>query len=194
MKLIFATHNQNKLSEIKSQLPNNIEILSLQDLSFNQEIPEPYHTLEENAAIKANTIFNCFKEACFSDDTGLFVPALNGLPGVQSARYSGPKATSESNMDKLLKALENISDRKAYFQTTIALKTAAEIKYFTGKVHGTIALGKKGNGGFGYDPIFIPDNYTKSFAELPSEIKQKIGHRGKAIRSLITYIKSHKFQ
>ena len=167
MKLIFATHNQNKLSEIKSQLPNNIEILSLRDLSFNQEISEPYHTLEENAAIKANTIFNSFKEACFSDDTGLFVPALNGLPGVQSARYSGPTATSESNMDKLLKALENSTDRKAYFQTTIALKTAAEIKYFTGKVHGTIALGKKGNGGFGYDPIFIPDNYTKSFAELP---------------------------
>jgi XTP/dITP diphosphohydrolase len=193
MKLIFATHNQNKFTEIKSQLPANIEILSLQDVAFSQEIPEPYLTLEENAATKANTIFNFFKEACFSDDTGLFVPALNGAPGVHSARYSGPEATPNGNMVKLLKALENTKDRKAYFQTTIALKTVSEIKYFTGKVHGSIALSKKGIGGFGYDPIFIPENYSESFAELPLEIKQKIGHRGKAISALIAYLKDLSF-
>lgn len=188
MKLIFATHNQNKLNEIKSQLPTNIDILSLKELSFSQEIPEPYLTLEENAATKANTIFNCFNEACFSDDTGLFVPALNGAPGVHSARYSGPNASASANMNKLLKALEHITDRKAYFQTTIALKTANDLIYFTGKVYGSIALSKKGNGGFGYDPIFIPENQSESFAELPLAIKQKIGHRGKAISALIAYL------
>ncbi|MDB4172453.1 RdgB/HAM1 family non-canonical purine NTP pyrophosphatase [Flavobacteriaceae bacterium] len=188
MKLIFATHNQNKLNEIKSQLPTNIDILSLKELSFSQEIPEPYLTLEENAATKANTIFNCFNEACFSDDTGLFVPAINGAPGVHSARYSGPNASASANMNKLLKALEHITDRKAYFQTTIALKTANDLIYFTGKVYGSIALSKKGNGGFGYDPIFIPENQSESFAELPLAIKQKIGHRGKAISALIAYL------
>ena len=188
MKLIFATHNQNKLNEIKSQLSTNIDILSLKELSFSQEIPEPYLTLEENAATKANTIFNCFNEACFSDDTGLFVPALNGAPGVHSARYSGPNASASANMNKLLKALEHITDRKAYFQTTIALKTANDLIYFTGKVYGSIALSKKGNGGFGYDPIFIPENHSESFAELPLAIKQKIGHRGKAISALIAYL------
>jgi len=188
MKLIFATHNQNKLNEIKSQLPTNIDILSLKELSFSQEIPEPYLTLEENAATKANTIFNCFNEACFSDDTGLFVPALNGAPGVHSARYSGPNASASANMNKLLKALEHITDRKAYFQTTIALKTANDLIYFTGKVYGSIALSKKGNGGFGYDPIFIPENHSESLAELPLAIKQKIGHRGKAISALIAYL------
>lgn len=188
MTLIFATHNKNKLLEIQSQLPHPFELQSLKDLAYFKNIPEPYLTVEENAATKANTIYNAFSCACFSDDTGLFVNALEGAPGVFSARYAGENAKADQNMDKLLKAMTFATDRSAYFKTCIALKLDHEIKYFSGVVHGSIAKAKKGAQGFGYDPIFIPEGYQESFAELPLEIKQKIGHRGKAIKQLIDYL------
>lgn len=190
MELIFATHNSNKLKEVISQLPTHIKIHSLTHLGFHKEIPEPYNTLEANATTKAEALYHAFKLSCFSDDTGLFVPILNGAPGVFSARYAGENATPAQNINKLLAALKGKKDRKAYFKTVIALKTHNFIIYFKGSVHGVIAEAPVGIGGFGYDPIFIPSGYTKSFAQLPLHIKQQIGHRGKAISKLVSYLKT----
>jgi|AntAceMinimDraft_6_1070360.scaffolds.fasta_scaffold02288_6 XTP/dITP diphosphohydrolase len=191
MNLIFATHNLNKFKEIKSQMPQHIHLQSLSDLNYNKNIPEPFESLEENAAIKANTIHREFNKNCFSDDTGLFVSALGGAPGVFSARYAGEKASTLDNINKLLTALEQKEDRSAYFKTVIVLKIDSNTHYFEGVVKGYIAKKIAGTNGFGYDPVFVPEGYKASFAQLPLITKHKIGHRGKAINALIEFLKTN---
>ncbi|PHQ61671.1 MAG: non-canonical purine NTP pyrophosphatase [Maribacter sp.] len=190
MELVFATHNSNKLKEVQLLLPRQISLLSLKDIGCHEEIPETGATLEENARIKANYVTDNYGLPCFADDTGLLVDALNGAPGVHSARYAGEQKNSEDNMDKLLSELKNIKDRSAKFTTIITLNLKTERKIFEGTVKGTIIHQKKGNKGFGYDPIFKPADYNTTFAELPLAIKNKISHRGKAIQQLVQYLKS----
>ncbi|MGB5497317.1 MAG: non-canonical purine NTP diphosphatase [Maribacter sp.] len=190
MKLVFATHNANKVKEVQAMLPPHISLLSLTDIGCQEEILETGKTLEENAILKANYITQKFSYPCFADDTGLIVDSLDGAPGVYSARYAGEGNDANDNMDKLLFELRNIEDRRAKFETVIALNLKNEQYIFTGKVNGEIVHRKKGEKGFGYDPIFKPEGYTKTFAELPLEEKNKIGHRGKAIQKLIMHLKS----
>ena len=188
MKLVFATHNENKVKEVKSLLPPNFEILSLNDIGCFDEIPEISETIEGNAKLKAAYVKTNFGLDCFADDTGLVVPALNNEPGVYSARYAGPNKNASDNINKLLTNLHNITNRDAHFKTVIALAISSEIKFFTGTCKGTITFEKKGNLGFGYDPIFQPNNFKQTFAEITLEQKNKIGHRGKAVRLLIDYL------
>lgn len=190
MKLVFATHNQNKVKEVQALLPENLSLLSLTDIGCTTEIKETGNTLEENAILKADFVTQNFGYPCFADDTGLLVKALNGAPGVYSARYAGKQANANDNMDKLLKALTSAQDRSARFETVIVLNLTGEQHIFTGKVEGEIINEKKGKKGFGYDPIFKPKGYTETFAELPLAVKNKISHRGKAIQQLITYLNS----
>ncbi|MRH99914.1 non-canonical purine NTP diphosphatase [Kriegella sp. EG-1] len=189
MKLVFATHNQNKLKEVQLLLPNHITLLSLDDIGCTEEIAETAETLEGNAKIKADYVTKNYGLSCFADDTGLLVDALNGAPGVYSARYAGEQKNDEDNINKLLKTLTN-ENRSAHFKTVIALNLNNESYFFEGKVFGTISKKKSGIEGFGYDPIFIPKEFKKTFAELPISIKNKISHRGKAIHKLITYLKT----
>ena len=188
MKLVFATHNKNKVKEVKSLLPPNFEILSLNDIGCFDEIPETSPTIEGNAKLKAAYVKANFGLDCFADDTGLEVPVLNNEPGVHSARYAGTQKNSLDNMNKLLTNLKNVTNRDAHFKTVIALSISSEIKFFTGICKGTITFEKKGNLGFGYDPIFQPNNFKQTFAEITLEQKNKIGHRGKAVRLLIDYL------
>lgn len=188
MELVFATHNKNKVKEVQAILPPHISLLSLTDIGCLEEIPETGKTLEENAILKANYITRNFGYPCFADDTGLIVDALNGAPGVYSARYAGKSRDANANMDKLLIELKRAKDRKAQFETVIALNLNEEQHIFKGEIEGKIINEKRGEQGFGYDPIFIPNGYSKTFAELPSEIKNKISHRGLAIQKLITYL------
>jgi len=190
MKLVFATHNENKVKEVQAILPPHISLLSLTDIGCLEEIPETGKTLVENAILKANYITKKFNYPCFADDTGLVVDALDGAPGVYSARYAGENRDATDNMNKLLMELRYLKDRKAKFETVIALNLNNEQYIFTGKVDGLIIHEKRGEKGFGYDPIFKPNGYTKTFAELPLEVKNKIGHRGKAIQKLIFHLKS----
>ena len=190
MKLVFATHNENKVKEVQAILLPHISLLSLTDIGCLEEIPETGKTLEENAILKANYITQKFSFPCFADDTGLVVDALDGAPGVYSARYAGESRGANANMSKLLNELNHIKDRSARFETVIALNLNNEQYIFTGKVEGEITNKKSGEKGFGYDPIFKPLGYTKTFAELPLELKNKIGHRGKAIQKLILYLQS----
>jgi len=189
MKLVFATHNQNKFNEVKELLPPYIELVSLTDIDCYDEIPETAKTLEGNAQLKADFVTQHYGLPCFADDTGLLVDALNGAPGVFSARYAGAHKSAGDNMNKLLSALKNESNRLAHFKTAIALNLKKEKIIFTGIVTGTIAVEKLGEEGFGYDPIFIPSGYEKTFAELPLNIKNKISHRGKAIQELLNHLK-----
>ena len=191
MELVFATHNTNKLKEVKELFPQNITLLSLTDIGCHEEIPETGTTLEANALIKANYVFNKYNLPCFADDTGLLVDALNGAPGVYSARYAGEHRNSEDNMDKLLTALDGAEHRAAHFQTVIALNLHMEQHFFHGKVDGVIIHEKKGKNGFGYDPIFKPNGYDQTFAKLPLSIKNEIGHRGKAIAKLAFFLKEN---
>ena len=188
MKLVFATHNENKVKEVKSLLPPNVELLSLNDIGCFDEIPETSPTIEGNAQLKVAYVKTNFGLDCFADDTGLEVPALNNEPGVYSARYAGPNKNASNNINKLLNNLQNITNRDAYFKTVIALGVSSQIKLFTGICKGTIIFEKKGNLGFGYDPIFQPNNFKQTFAEITLEQKNKIGHRGKAVRLLIDYL------
>ena len=205
MKIVFATNNQHKLDEIRSILGNNYEILSLADIDCHEEIPETGHTLEENAWQKAQYIFDKYHVSCFADDTGLEVEALNGAPGIYSARYAsmegqGERAASHdsnANMERLLRELGENNNRKAQFRTVIALilqrresrDESRETKItFEGIVEGHIAREKSGVGGFGYDPIFIPDGYDKSFADLGSDIKNTISHRARAVKKLAEFL------
>lgn len=190
MKLVFATHNQNKVKEVQALLPPTISLLSLSDIGCNEEIPETGKTLEENAILKADFVTNTYGYPCFADDTGLLVNALNGAPGVYSARYAGEQKNSDDNMDKLLSELASKKDRTARFETIIALNLKNRQHLFKGVVEGVILTEKKGERGFGYDPIFKPSSYEKTFAELPLEVKNKISHRGRAIHQLLTYLKS----
>ena len=189
MELIFATHNQNKVKEISAILPSIIKLKSLNDLNFTDQIPETSKTLKGNALIKARTIFNKFQRDCFADDTGLEVEALNGAPGVYSARYAGNKKRDEDNMYKLLKELRNHDNTKAQFRTVIALIYNHKEFIFEGIIKGKIIKEIKGGNGFGYDPIFQPENHLLSFAELSTEKKNKISHRAIAFRKLIDFLK-----
>jgi XTP/dITP diphosphohydrolase len=188
MKLVFASNNKNKIKEIQSILNGSIQLLSLSEIGCYEEIPETAATIEGNAILKANYVTEKYGYDCFADDTGLEVNALNGEPGVYSARYAGEQKDSNDNMNKLLEALKNQSDRSAQFKTVIALNLKGTQYLFTGIVKGTITLDKTGNQGFGYDPVFQPENYTETFAELTSEIKNKISHRAKATRQLIDFL------
>ncbi|MEQ3500316.1 MULTISPECIES: non-canonical purine NTP diphosphatase [Tenacibaculum] len=190
MKLVFATNNLNKLAEVQKMLPNSIELLSLKDIDCFDDIEETATTLEGNAKIKANYITEKFGYNCFADDTGLEVEALNGEPGVYSARYAGEPANAENNMQKLLTALNNKTDRNAQFRTSICLNLDGKQFLFDGVCKGTILTSKQGEQGFGYDPIFQPEGYNKSFAEMTSEEKNKISHRGLAIQQLVAFLKS----
>ena len=192
MNLVFASNNKNKIKEIQSILPETIKILSLEEIGCHEEIPETAYTIEGNAILKANYVTEKYGYDCFADDTGLEVTALNGEPGVYSARYAGEQRDANDNMNKLLEALSGKSDRSAQFKTVIALNLKGEQSLFTGIAKGTITLNKTGNQGFGYDPIFQPENYSETFAELSSEIKNKISHRGKATQQLIDYLNSIK--
>ncbi|MEA3316354.1 MAG: non-canonical purine NTP diphosphatase [Bacteroidota bacterium] len=188
MKLIFATNNTNKLKEIKNILNTDFDILSLKDIDCYNEIPEDHDTLEENASQKAWYIYNKYKINCFADDTGLEVDALNGEPGVYSARYAGKNRSFDDNNNKLLKKLEGAKNRKARFRTIISLIIDGKETKFEGIVNGEILAEKQGEKGFGYDPIFKPENYNVSFAEMKMDIKNKISHRGRAIKKLVNYL------
>lgn len=190
MNLVFASNNKNKIKEIQSILPETIKILSLEEIGCYEEIPETAYTIEGNAILKANYVTEKYGYDCFADDTGLEVTALNGEPGVYSARYAGEQRDANDNMNKLLEALSGKSDRSAQFKTVIALNLKGKQSLFTGIAKGTITLNKTGNQGFGYDPIFQPENYSETFAELSSEVKNKISHRGKATRQLIDFLNS----
>ncbi|WP_430907423.1 non-canonical purine NTP diphosphatase [Maribacter sp. 2-571] len=190
MQLVFATHNTNKLQEVEKLLPASISLLSLTAIGCNEDIAETGTTLEANARLKADHVANTYGMSCFADDTGLLVNSLNGAPGVYSARYAGTQKSAEDNMELLLRNLKDVSDRSAAFQTVIALRLKEELHTFKGVVKGEITLEKKGTKGFGYDPIFRPEGYTKTFAELPLSVKNEIGHRGKAIKALLEFLKT----
>lgn len=190
MKLVFASNNQNKIKEIKSMLPLEIEILSLQDIGCVVDIPETADTIEGNALLKANFIKRHYGYDCFADDSGLEVQALNQAPGVYSARYAGPERDDAANMTKLLQDLEPFSDRSAQFKTVIALHFQGEQKIFTGIVTGSILNQPVGDQGFGYDPIFQADTMDKSFAQITLEQKNKVSHRAKALIQLTEFLKN----
>jgi len=187
MTLVFATHNQNKFQEVKLLLPAHIELLSLTDIECYDEIPETEETIEGNAILKAAYVKENYSLDCFADDTGLEVTALNGEPGVYSARYAGVGNNAKANMMKLLKNLEGVEERSALFKTVIALSLKNEMHLFTGICEGKIISAGRGENGFGYDPIFQPNGYNQTFAEITSEEKGKISHRGKAIQQLLAY-------
>jgi XTP/dITP diphosphohydrolase len=188
-KLIFATNNANKVKEINVLLDETFEVLSLKDLNFEEELEEDFETLQENAQQKANFIFEKLNLPCFSEDSGLEINALGGNPGVHTAHYSGSRDAND-NMDLVLQQLENQQDRSAQFRTVICLKTAEGEHFFEGICKGTITLEKsKGEHGFGYDPIFTPDGFDVTFADLEKTAKSNISHRGQAMRKLIDFLK-----
>jgi len=184
---IFATHNSHKAQELKAMLPQ-LQIKTLIDLNHQDEIAETASDLKGNALIKAQKIHDLFGEAVIADDTGLEVNALNGAPGVRSARYAGEPKNDIKNLEKLLEALKGEENRKAQFRTVICLLNKEKMLYFEGVVKGTISEKPAGTGGFGYDPVFIPDGYSKSFAELSPEVKNRISHRGIAVQKLVQYL------
>lgn len=188
MQLVFASNNKNKIKEIQQLLPDSIEILSLESIGCHEEIPETAETIEGNAIIKANYVTEKYGYNCFADDTGLEIEALNGEPGVYSARYAGEQKNANDNMDKVLNALGDSNNRTAQFKTVIALNINGEQQLFTGIAKGEITIEKSGNQGFGYDPIFRPEGYQETFADLELDIKNKISHRGKATQMLISYL------
>ena len=188
-KIVFATNNKHKLDEIREILGERFEIVSLKDIGCDVDIPETGNTLEDNALQKAEYIKQHYGMDCFADDTGLEVEALNGAPGVHSARYAeGTDHDSNANMDKLLKELGNNNNRKARFRTVIALLLNGETYQFEGIVNGHIAYEKNGTEGFGYDPIFVPEGYDHSFAELGMDIKNRISHRARAVKKLADFL------
>ena len=190
MKLVFASNNQNKIKEIQQMLPESITILSLENIGCTENIPETADTIEGNAIQKANYVTEKYGYDCFADDTGLEVEALNGEPGVYSARYAGEQKDANDNMDKLLTNLENKTNRKAQFKTVVALNINKNQHLFTGIVKGNIIKEKIGTQGFGYDPIFVAENDTRTFAELSIEEKAIISHRGLAVKQLIDFLTS----
>ena len=190
MKLVFATNNLNKLSEIQSLVPEEIEILSLKDIDCNEELPETSSTLEGNALEKATYVFKNYGYNCFADDTGLEIDALNGEPGVYSARYAGENCVAEDNMTLVLQKLEGITQRTCIFRTVIALVIDDKQTLFEGSFSGVIKETRSGVEGFGYDPIFMPIGFKKTFAEMNQNEKGSISHRGKAVNKLVEYLDS----
>jgi XTP/dITP diphosphohydrolase len=189
MKLVFATNNKHKLQEVRDIVGNRVEVLSLADINCYDDIPETADTLQGNALIKARHIYGKYGIDCFADDTGLEVEALGGAPGVYSARYAGEECDSEANMRKLLENLTGKSNRNAQFRTVIALIIDGKEILFDGIVKGTIATEKRGDSGFGYDPIFIPEGHTESFAQMSGEMKNSMSHRFRATRQLGDFLK-----
>ncbi|MFV0417653.1 MAG: non-canonical purine NTP diphosphatase [Dysgonomonas sp.] len=187
-KLVFATNNAHKLEEVRAVVKNKFEILSLQDINCIEDIAETGTTLEENALIKVRYVKEKYGYDCFGDDTGLEVDALDGAPGVYSARYAGGDHDAKANMRKLLKALDGISDRKARFRSVIALIMDGKEYLFDGKIEGSIIAEEKGSAGFGYDPVFMPNGYTQTFAELGNDIKNNISHRALAVKALCEFL------
>lgn len=187
-KLIFATNNQNKVEEIKSVIGDMFQVISLKEAGIDIDIPEPHDTLEENAGEKSRTIYRLTGEDCFSEDTGLETEALNGEPGVKSARYAGEGKDANDNIEKLLLALKGIENRKARFRTVISLIIDGNEQLFSGVCEGRICHEPKGKKGFGYDSIFIPDGDTRTFGEMGLEDKNKFSHRKKATNKLITFL------
>ena len=188
-KLVVATNNAHKLEEISAILGDEMELLSLKDINCHADIPETANTLEGNARQKAMYIYENYGMDCFADDTGLEVDALNGAPGVFSARYAGDGHDSEANMEKLLKELKGKENRKAQFRTAICLIMEGKEYLFEGIVKGEIIAEKRGGAGFGYDPIFVPEGYEQTFAELGNDIKNTISHRARAVENLCTFLK-----
>ena len=188
MKLNFATNNKHKLQEVREVLGDSFLVESLQSLGINEDIPEDQLTLEGNALQKARFLYDRTGEDCFADDTGLEVEALNGAPGVHSARYAGESKNSLDNMALLLKNMEGVKNRKARFRTVIALILNGEEYLFEGVVNGVITEQPRGAAGFGYDPLFVPDGYTTTFAEMDSEAKNAISHRGLAVEKLAAFL------
>jgi XTP/dITP diphosphohydrolase len=190
MKIVFATNNLHKLNEIKSIILNGIEIISLSEIGCKDEIPETGATLEANASQKSFYVFEKYGCNCFADDTGLEIDALNNRPGVYSARYAGENCNFEDNMNKVLSEMQNVDNRKACFRTIISLIISGREIQFEGKVEGTILKEKHGQKGFGYDPIFQPDGYEQTFAEMPPDLKNSISHRAEAVKKLIHYLET----
>lgn len=188
--IVFATNNQHKVNEIKALLGNAFEIITLKDAGITIDIPEPYDTLEENARTKALTIYEMTGKDCFGEDTGLEVEALQGEPGVKSARYAGDNRDFAANIDKLLQKLEGKANRSARFRTVISLIINGKEKKFEGICPGKIIENNRGNDGFGYDPVFVPDGDTRTFAEMTLEEKNIYSHRGKAMKQLISFLQS----
>ncbi len=191
MKLIFATNNQNKVAEIKSALTKGLEIITFKEAGIDIDIPEPHNTLEENAREKATVIHNLTNQNCFSEDTGLEVAALNGEPGVRSARYAGEPSDGKKNIALLLKNMQQINERSAQFKTVISLILNNTEYQFTGICTGKIIREEIGEMGFGYDAIFVPDGNTKTFAEMMMEEKNKYSHRKKALAKLIDFLNNY---
>lgn len=191
MKLVFASNNKNKIKEIQQLVPEHIKVVSLEDIGCDVDIPETAHTIEGNAILKASYVTQHYGYPCFADDSGLEIDALNGEPGVYSARYAGKQRNDDDNINKVLTKLENETNRKANFKTVIALHINGEEHLFTGIIKGTILTEKRGTNGFGYDPIFMADDHSKTFAELTLEEKAGISHRGKAVKQLISFLNSY---
>ena len=187
-ELVIATHNEHKLDEIQKLLGDRIKLISLRDLGCNEDIPETGTTLKENAYQKAKYVWEKYKKNCFADDTGLMVEALDGAPGVYSARYAGERCSFDDNIDLLLENMEGKTNRNASFETVVCLIEDGKEQYFEGRCEGCILTERYGKGGFGYDPIFMPNGYGESFAEISMEEKNKISHRGKATAKLIKYL------
>lgn len=188
IEIVFASNNKNKIAEIQQLLPSTISILSLEDIGCFEDIPETSNTIEGNAILKANYVTEKFGLDCFADDTGLEVEALNGEPGVYSARYAGEQKDANDNMNKVLRNLQSQKNRNAQFKTVITLNYKGQQKLFTGIVEGVITEEKSGDKGFGYDPIFKPTGYEETFAELIAATKNKISHRGLATQQLISFL------
>ena len=190
MDLVFATNNQHKLKELQAILGDEFRLLSLKDIGCDEEIPEEQSTLEGNASQKSFYIFDKYGYNCFADDTGLEIEALDKRPGVYSARYAGIGCTFDDNVNKILSELNNIENRKAKFRTVIALVENNVTYTFEGEVNGHIINEKRGEKGFGYDPVFLPDGYNKTFAEMELDIKNTISHRAKAIEKFVSFLKA----
>lgn len=197
MKLVFASNNKHKLSEVRQILPEQVEVVSLKNVGFVQEIEETGATLEENSLLKANAVWEwldknrllCAVDGVFADDTGLEIAALGGAPGVRTARWAGDEACDVNNRQKALRELMGKEDRSARFRTVVSLIVQGKTQQVEGVVNGRIALQEEGNGGFGYDPVFVPEGYEKTFASLPTEVKNAISHRGRAMEKLCEILK-----
>lgn len=191
MKLVFATNNPHKLSELKSMLRKEIELLSLSDINCHEELPETQNTLKGNAMQKASFVYQNYGYNCFADDTGLEIEALNNDPGVYSARYAGLHCSADENIKKVLQQLDGENNRLASFKTIIALIIDGQKNYFEGVCSGEITLAKDGEQGFGYDPIFKPDGFEKTFAEMSKLEKGAVSHRGRATKKLVQFLKNN---
>jgi len=189
MKLVFATNNPHKIKEIQQAIPAYIQLVSLKEAGINTDIPENQPTIEGNASEKAWYVHTRIRENCFADDTGLEIEALDSRPGVKSARYAGPECDPDKNIDKVLQELDGKDDRRACFRTIISLIIDGKEHQFEGRVDGNILRSGKGGDGFGYDPIFQPEGYDQTFAEMPLSVKNEVSHRGKAVQKVIKFLK-----